>query len=72
MPYISATKLFNRVQKSQKLPEEEDAKGSFILSVAVIILVWLAVGVFSIYPSVIISGSMYPSIKIGDMIIVKM
>ncbi|NLB88407.1 MAG: signal peptidase I [Syntrophomonadaceae bacterium] len=63
--YLTETK------KATKIHDQEDIKGSFIASVTVILLVWFAVGVFSIYPSVIISGSMYPSIKIGDMIIVK-
>lgn len=58
-------------KKAEKIWEQEDAKGSFVLSVAVIMLVWFSVGVFSIYPSVIISGSMYPAINVGDMIIVK-
>jgi signal peptidase len=34
-------------------------------------IVWFTIGVFPIYPSVIITGSMEPLIKPGDMVIVK-
>lgn len=34
-------------------------------------IIWFSVGVFPIYPSVIVSGSMKPNIDIGDVIIVK-
>lgn len=63
--YLTETK------RARKLRDEDDIKGFFTASVALILLVWFAVGIFSIYPSVIISGSMHPAIKIGDMIIVK-
>lgn len=59
------------VKKIERIGEHQDTKGSFILSVSLIMLVWFAVGVFSIYPSVIVSGSMYPAIKVGDMVIIK-
>lgn len=36
-----------------------------------VVVVWFMIGVFSIYPSVVISGSMSPEIKVGDMILVK-
>ncbi len=42
-----------------------------IALVFVIILAWFSVGVFPIYPSVILTGSMEPLIKPGDMIIIE-
>lgn len=39
-------------------------------SLAAILILWFAMGVFSYYPRVIISGSMQPGINIGDIIIV--
>lgn len=40
-------------------------------SAFVIIFVWFSAGIFSIFPAVVVSGSMLPVIKVGDMIIVK-
>lgn len=61
----------SEARKNKKVRDEEDTRGAFITSIAAIILVWFAAGVFSIYPSVIVSGSMYPAIKVGDMILIK-
>jgi signal peptidase len=38
---------------------------------AAIVLIWFCLGVFSFMPRVIISGSMVPTMKIGDIVIVK-
>ena len=40
-------------------------------SAASVLLIWFAVGVFSIFPTVIVSGSMSPAIDIGDIVIVE-
>lgn len=42
-----------------------------ITSILSIAIIWFAVGVFPIYPSVIATGSMEPMIKPGDVIIVQ-
>lgn len=53
---------------------KEDQESTFswvITSVVSIGIIWFAVGVFPIYPSVIATGSMEPMIKPGDVILVK-
>lgn len=51
--------------------EEESTAGWIVTSVISIFIVWFAVGVFPIYPSVIATGSMEPGIKPGDIILVE-
>ena len=36
-----------------------------------VLIIWFAVGLFPIYPSVIITGSMEPLIKPGDIVLLK-
>lgn len=49
----------------------EKPLGWAVTSVLMVLILWFALGVFSIYPRVIVSGSMVPEINIGDVIIVK-
>ncbi len=52
----------------------EDKENPFSWMVTVVVsicIVWFAVGVFAVYPSVIATGSMEPKIKPGDVILVK-
>ncbi len=51
--------------------EKESPVGWVMTSAFSVVMIWFAVGVFSIYPNVIISGSMRPHIDIGDIVIVK-
>jgi signal peptidase len=51
--------------------KEESVFGWIITTVASIGIIWFSVGVFPIYPSVIATGSMEPTIKPGDVILVK-
>ncbi|MGH4122967.1 MAG: signal peptidase I [Clostridium sp.] len=59
--------------KSPKIrhAEKENPLGWILTSVFSIAMVWFAVGVFPIQPSVIVTGSMKPMIQPGDMVIVK-
>ncbi|MGI6227144.1 MAG: signal peptidase I [Peptococcales bacterium] len=50
--------------------EQESPIGWFITCLSSIAIIWFAVGVFPIYPSVIATGSMEPMIKPGDVILV--
>lgn len=50
---------------------EESHLSWLFTGVAAILIVWFSLGVFSIFPRVIISGSMVPAIDIGDVVIVK-
>ncbi|MGB4303480.1 MAG: signal peptidase I [Syntrophomonadaceae bacterium] len=59
-------------KKSRKeLTQEENPQGSLITGIIAIVIVWFCAGVFSVFPSVIVSGSMLPVIKVGDVIIVQ-
>ena len=50
---------------------EESPSSWIVTSVISIGIIWFAVGVFPIYPSVIATGSMEPNIMPGDIILVK-
>lgn len=64
--YCKETKVFKkREEKNQKL------FSMVVTYVTAIFMVWFAVGVFPIYPSVIATGSMEPVIKPGDMILIR-
>lgn len=64
--YMSASKQLKRRDK-----DEESPLPWMITSIISIGIIWFAVGVFPIYPSVIATGSMEPMIKPGDVILVK-
>ncbi len=49
----------------------EKPLGWAVTSLVMVLILWFALGVFSVYPRVIVSGSMVPEINIGDVIIVK-
>ena len=51
--------------------DEESTLSWVITSIISIGIIWFAVGVFPVYPSVIATGSMEPMIKPGDVILVK-
>jgi signal peptidase len=38
---------------------------------ACVLIIWFSVGVFSYFPTAIVSGSMSPEIGVGDVVIVK-
>lgn len=59
----------SRIRK-RKDKEEDNPLGWIITILASIGIVWFAVGVFPIYPSVIATGSMIPMIQPGDVILV--
>ena len=66
--------IFNSVYSDisqKKKKENEGTAGWIITSIVSISVIWFAVGVFPIYPSVIITGSMEPQIKPGDVILVE-
>lgn len=56
----------------EKSPSKKESTGEWLtVSVISILIIWFAVGLFPIYPSVIATGSMEPLIKPGDVIILK-
>ena len=64
--YSTSTKQIKTRDKGEESP------ASWIVTSTISIgIIWFAVGVFPIYPSVIATGSMEPMIKPGDVILVK-
>jgi signal peptidase len=51
--------------------EKENPVGMILTGVTGVLIIWFAVGLFPIYPSVIITGSMEPLIKPGDIVLLK-
>ncbi len=51
--------------------ESENPLGWIAASSVSVVMIWFAVGVFNIFPNVIVSGSMEPEIDIGDIVIVQ-
>ncbi len=58
-----------RTRKTNK--EKESLLGWLFISFISILAIWFVMGVFPIYPSVVVSGSMKPMIQPGDIILVK-
>ena len=65
--------IYTKASKQLKVKDknEESPVSWIITSILSIGIIWFAVGVFPIYPSVIATGSMEPMIKPGDVILVK-
>lgn len=59
------------IMKAKRKREKESLGGWVAISVVSIIVIWFAAGVFSVYPNVIITGSMVPKIEVGDVVIVQ-
>jgi signal peptidase len=51
--------------------DSESPVGWIVASVISVLIVWFAVGVFSIFPTAIVTGSMSPAIEQGDIAIIK-
>lgn len=65
--------VYLRQSKELKNSHEknENPLGWIVTSIASIGIVWFALGVFPVKPSVIATGSMKPMIKPGDMVLIK-
>ncbi|ABR46719.1 peptidase S26B, signal peptidase [Alkaliphilus metalliredigens QYMF] len=68
---MSMQGIYNGTTKKNRRKDEESSLSWMITSVISIGIIWFAVGVFPVYPSVIATGSMEPMIKPGDIILVK-
>jgi len=55
----------------RSLRGEEGPAGWIFTTLFSILVIWFSVGVFPIYPSVVVTGSMKPMIKPGDVILVS-
>jgi signal peptidase len=65
--------VYGKESKNQKIHAEEDANpmGWIAVTVISVLIIWFAVGVFPIRPYVILTGSMEPVIKPGDIVLVQ-
>lgn len=73
-PILYALYIGEACQMTMQDRRPIDTKESFtytIVLMASIIFSWFCVGVFPIYPSIILTGSMEPLIKPGDMVLIK-
>lgn len=59
------------VEKIRTRRYRESPTGWVVATTVSVLLIWFAVGVFSYFPNVIISGSMSPHIEVGDIVIVQ-
>jgi signal peptidase len=51
--------------------KKENPVGWIAVSIFSVLIIWFSLGLLTFYPSVIISGSMRPSIEVGDLLIMK-
>ncbi|MGI6605862.1 MAG: signal peptidase I [Peptococcia bacterium] len=63
--------LLQAHQIKRNSSESEELFGWLVTSIISVALIWFAVGIFPIYPSVIVTGSMEPMIKPGDLVLVQ-
>ncbi|NLC10973.1 MAG: signal peptidase I [Firmicutes bacterium] len=74
VPALSLAMVYHiYIQEAEKNRKKEKGNpiGWVTTSILSILLIWFAVGVFNIFPTAIVSGSMAPAIKTGDIVIVK-
>lgn len=65
---ISAVDKLNRRRESKK---KESLVQTAVVYVVCILMIWFVAGVFPIYPSVVLTGSMEPEIKPGDIVLIR-
>ncbi len=61
----------NKNIKDQRRQKEEKDAGFVVALVMSVLFAWFCVGVFTLYPSVVLTGSMEPVIYPGDVIIIR-
>lgn len=64
--YTSKQKRIKQREKSQ-----DSAFGLMITSILSVMVVWFAVGVFPVFPNVVLTGSMMPGIMPGDIVLIE-
>jgi signal peptidase len=71
--YISLCFYNDKINKTYKAykVKKENVFSLAIVSAFCVLLIWFVVGVFPIYPSVILTGSMKPIIDPGDIVVIK-
>ncbi len=71
--FTSMQSMFDVESKQRRIGDvKKEGIASFIITILLSVgIVWFAVGVFPVYPSVVVTGSMEPMIYPGDVILVK-
>lgn len=71
--YMALSFYHNKISKAYKeyKVKKENVFSLAAVSVFCILLIWFVVGVFPMYPSVILTGSMKPIINPGDIVVIK-
>ncbi len=69
--YFKSLYLKLNKEQNKRQQDKEDILSWIITSIISICMIWFAIGVFPIYPSVIATGSMEPEIMPGDIILVE-
>lgn len=63
--------LYQREVLRIRRKDKESGIGWLVASIASVLVIWFAIGVFSVFPNVIISGSMSPEIEVGDVVLIQ-
>lgn len=76
LPLFGLMVLHERyTSKSKKVKLRNQSTDSafslMVVSIAAVMLVWFAVGVFPIFPNVVLTGSMIPDILPGDIVLIE-
>lgn len=73
-PLIYALVVYERCKVESgdmSIPKNEGTAGFIIALLASVAFCWFCVGVFPVYPSVVLTGSMEPLIDPGDVVLIK-
>ena len=70
VPLAGAYLVYAQHQKHRHTTTRQSASTGSLL-VASVLLIWFVVGVFPVYPSVVLTGSMEPLISAGDVVIIR-
>ncbi|MEX1376319.1 MAG: signal peptidase I [Eubacteriales bacterium] len=71
MIVLSNTHRSKSTRGRKRMDKEENPYSLLLVATLVVAMVWFALRIFPIYPTVIASNSMYPEISRGDMVIAK-
>jgi len=59
-----------RIRTPKQRKSQKSTKGWLIISVFLVLTVWTSTGLFGFYPTIVASGSMRPTMEVGDISIV--
>lgn len=68
---ILAVDKGEQIYGEERKKQEQTGIGSVISLVCCVLLIWFFIGVFPVYPSVVMTGSMEPWIEPGDFVLIE-